>query len=794
MLVIAHACRRDDAPMLPPTGDYSGSWCAYADTSIGLPQCSGLLGEAHIQWAGLARGYAVVVAFGSASRFCWNVKRSDVDHVRDAIYHVRNKEQLPDDMPIIAANLAPADSLVSRLAVSISAGGLPGLRCVVMPAFGSPAKLLENRGIPTLLVHTHKSHAHKSKAGKSSAQKGQGQPGRRMHGSAVHHKGMQHLLREKGVRVSELDFVRAQVSPKLFHTCVGEKWAAPVFKLLQSSGLLDSSGYLLHDPQAHGSWRAKMQLLLLTGRQNDTFKNDTVAASNCVLESMKALMPAKHAHKMLDFCEMSAESAAEYTALRRGYSKEAEPAAKRSSKAATSERTPAGQVLVFDAGSSGTRVHIFNVRSFSRGKHVPEMDLAVRDVQTMKIKPGLSQFARHGDEQGAAEKIRTLLAFARKLVPRVRRSATPILFKATAGLRAVKREQADAVMSRIRKELAESGFAFREGWAGIIEGKEEAGLAWVAANYLGGSFGKGRRTQSVGIIEMGGGSTQVAFEVTKSEPLDHNDEFVFVTGQGRRYRVYAHSYLGYGQDYAQAKLREIMPKHDSQDPCYPVGYRRPTGIASNSFVQGSGNSEACKANISKSLFSKASDTPGFYHGERPLHGKLWALQNFFFARKDAGLPLKGDHKSMDAAAKQVCSTAMEVTAEQAQAMEAGKADAGHPNSCFGLCFQSVLMSALQAPSIPSVHVQIANQINGSDADWALGAAVIHILERHQERETDSHFAFFVPTLSLVLMAVLALVVVRGLCLPQLRRMLQAQPKRQYGPKATKIGAKDAVPA
>jgi len=43
-----------------------------------------------------------------------------------------------------------------------------------------------------------------------------------MHGSAVHHKGMQHLLREKGVRVSELDFVRAQVSPKLFHTCVGE--------------------------------------------------------------------------------------------------------------------------------------------------------------------------------------------------------------------------------------------------------------------------------------------------------------------------------------------------------------------------------------------------------------------------------------------------------------------------------------------------------------------------------------------------------------------------------------------
>mmetsp|Transcript_98860 Transcript_98860/g.196041 ORF Transcript_98860/g.196041 Transcript_98860/m.196041 type:complete len:129 (-) Transcript_98860:4-390(-) len=126
-------------------------------------------------------------------------------------------------------------------------------------------------------------------------------------------------------------------------------------------------------------------------------------------------------------------------------------------------------------------------------------------------------------------------------------------------------------------------------------------------------------------------------------------------------------------------------------------------------------------------------------------------------------------------------------------MESGKADAGHPNFCFGLCFQSVFLSALRAPSSPSVDIQITNQINGSDADWALGAALVHILERHPDKESDSYFAYVVPTLLLVLTVVLALVVVRGLCLPQLRGVFQAQQKRLYGPAATKIGVNGAGP-
>ncbi|CAE8710767.1 unnamed protein product [Polarella glacialis] len=61
------------------------------------------------------------------------------------------------------------------------------------------------------------------------------------------------------------------------------------------------------------------------------------------------------------------------------------------------------QVLVMDAGSSGTRIHIFNLLQDSG--HVPRVDQTVRSRQTLKVKPGLSQFAlkglcRQGPEPG----------------------------------------------------------------------------------------------------------------------------------------------------------------------------------------------------------------------------------------------------------------------------------------------------------------------------------------------------------------------------------------------------------
>lgn len=54
------------------------------------------------------------------------------------------------------------------------------------------------------------------------------------------------------------------------------------------------------------------------------------------------------------------------------------------------------------------------------------------------------------------------------------------------------------------------------------QGKEEAGLAWIAANYLHGTFGEeSSSSPSLGIIEMGGGSTQATCKKHVNTELAH---------------------------------------------------------------------------------------------------------------------------------------------------------------------------------------------------------------------------------------------------------------------------------
>jgi len=387
------------------------------------------------------------------------------------------------------------------------------------------------------------------------------------------------------------------------------------------------------------------------------------------------------------------------------------------------------QVLVFDAGSSGTRIHVFNMYAPASGAHVPSIDLAVRDAQTLRVKPGLSHFAETEDLEGCRWNFEKLIAFANQFVPVDRRSSTPALLKATAGLRAVDSYKADAVLNTcVRATLRQSEFKFQDDWADIIKGKEEAGLAWMAANYLRGTFAENAvpGTQSLGVIEMGGGSTQVSFEVSSSDRVVENDDFQFTTAMGKQYQLYAHSYLGFGQDYAQAQLRQALGG-ESVDPCYPVGYFRKSK-GRPAFVNGTGDVKGCLGKIQSLLLQSSDQAPGRYPHELPVRGPFAATENFFYVRKELSLTLKDELRPSDTEASDACSKAMVAVPAEISSMEEGSADAGRPTQCFALSYQNALLQALKIPTTPGVKVQVMRKINGGDVDWALGAALVHFLQ------------------------------------------------------------------
>merc|ERR1719433_1036026 len=142
---------------------------------------------------------------------------------------------------------------------------------------------------------------------------------------------------------------------------------------------------------------------------------------------------------------------------------------------------------------------------------------------------------------------------------------------------------------------------------------------------------------------------------------------------------------------------------------------------SASFVEGTGDAEACQARIQEELLGSCEYAPGRYRGEQPLSGQFMATENFFHVHNALSLPLHGGLADMSSAAKDVCARALAPRPGKPAAME---------SSCFNLSYQVSLLRALGARPDLGVGVDVVHRINGGDVDWVLGAALVRALEDH----------------------------------------------------------------
>ena len=449
------------------------------------------------------------------------------------------------------------------------------------------------------------------------------------------------------------------------------------------------------------------------------------------------------------------------------------------SSALRGPKQPRGYIVVFDAGSSGTRVHIYNFLPHFSSAATPNLDRCVNDVQTLKQKPGLSaiaeEFSPSAIPEHVSKALTPLLEFARGFIPEEQWESTPLVLKATAGLRAVEPAKAKRVIHAVANIFRSSGFMFQTNWASIIPGVEEGGLAWVTANYLYGTFdhdGPSTNDQagSLGIIEMGGGSTQVSFRMHDVETFQHLDDdtsrpkrrFMFTDLTGRRHNIYALSYLGFGQDHAQRRLSNYIDLQVAErnsggegssrsaegsssgsdsdaiigtDPCYRTSYTRTTKI-SNVNIHGSGNFQACMEKIRTILFNVTMpDQPPLIPGlqthkgyfQPPLTGTMIATENFWYSRRSPDIQPPADLSLSISDVSQLGERYCGSTSNHLQVTLPGKDETVEFDEinkyCFGLAFQTVLLDSLNAKDkqLPA----ISKNIGGSDLDWAMGAAVVH---------------------------------------------------------------------
>jgi hypothetical protein len=171
-------------------------------------------------------------------------------------------------------------------------------------------------------------------------------------------------------------------------------------------------------------------------------------------------------------------------------------------------------MVCVDAGSSGSRVHVFKMKWRHGDRELPEIELPSKKL---KVVPGLSTYEKAPRDAGGS--LLELIAFAKSHVPQSMWAQTPFIVAATAGLRLLTHETARGILESCEQTLrTRSPFHIESSNIVLLSGDDEGVFGWLSINFLAQRLRGMKHAQhaAVGAVEVGGASLQVTGRVKLS--------------------------------------------------------------------------------------------------------------------------------------------------------------------------------------------------------------------------------------------------------------------------------------
>lgn len=394
--------------------------------------------------------------------------------------------------------------------------------------------------------------------------------------------------------------------------------------------------------------------------------------------------------------------------------------------------------VVFDAGSSGSRVHVF---SFDRKTQLVKVGEELEVFE--QLKPGLSAYAT--DPKAGAKSLQPLLVKAFKVVPKEQQSTTPVLLGATAGLRLLPGDQSKNLLQEVDALLQRSAFKFKPEWVSIIDGTQEGSYQWATVNYLLDRLGK-PFDETVGIVDLGGGSVQMAYAISDEDfskaPKPGKNEQAYVrkvTLLGTTYNLYVHSYLNFGLLAARAEILKLVDGA-SPCPCLGKGFVGPYTYAGKTYpttasAEG-GDFDKCKKlaiqalNVNQACQHIKCTFGGIWSGGGGDGMKQLFVASFFFDRAfEAGIIKDADASEavvtpydFEVAAKRICSLSVQKLAQEFPKVP----EDTRKFLCLDLTYQyALIVNGFQVD--PNLKLTLVKKVKyrGSyvETAWPLGSAI-----------------------------------------------------------------------
>ncbi|KAG8441041.1 hypothetical protein GDO86_006687 [Hymenochirus boettgeri] len=453
--------------------------------------------------------------------------------------------------------------------------------------------------------------------------------------------------------------------------------------------------------------------------------------------------------------------------------------------------------IVVDCGSSGSRIFVYCWPQHNGNPHelldIKQMRDQNRKTVVMKIKPGISELSNTPEK--ASDYISPLLNFAASHIPKNKHKETPLYILCTAGLRVLTETQQEAILEDLRTDIpVHYDFLFSDSHAEVISGKQEGVYAWIGINFVLGRFDHNEdedntlvevnlpggdkeailRKRTAGILDMGGVSTQIAYEVPKSEEVAKNLLAEFNLGCDAHetqhvYRVYVATFLGFGGNAARQRYEDFIFSSNMEknrllgkqigmsvdapylDPCLPLDI--PDKIHQRGllmYLRGTGDFQLCRQ-IIQPLMNLSNETQttlnGIYQPPLSYHNsEFYGFSEFYYCTEDV-LRIGGDYNSARflQAAQDYCSTKWTMLKQRFdRGLYASHADLHRLKY---QCFKSAWMHEVfhTGFSFPSNYSNLKTvlQVYDKEVQWTLGAILyrtrfLPLRDIQQENFRGSH--------------------------------------------------------
>ncbi|KAF7647827.1 hypothetical protein LDENG_00165930, partial [Lucifuga dentata] len=459
--------------------------------------------------------------------------------------------------------------------------------------------------------------------------------------------------------------------------------------------------------------------------------------------------------------------------------------------------------IVVDCGSSGSRVFVYYWPPHNGNPHtlldIRQMKDQDRKPVVKKIKPGISTLAKTPAQ--ASDYLHPLLSFASAHVPKNKHKETPLYILCTAGMRLLPDSQQAAILDDLVADVPqEFDFLFSQSHAEVISGKQEGVYAWIGINFVLGRFDHAEeedatvevttgsqslqpisRRRTVGIMDMGGASLQIAYEVpstiTFRSPQEEEAgksvlaEFNLgcdVEHTQHVYRVYVTTFLGFGGNMARQRYEDQLVNNTLAknrllttqtgvredkpylDPCLPAGLSDSVTRDNHTvYRRGLGDWAQCQGAVRPflGLHNGTMSPQGVY--QAPINfsnSEFYGFSEFYYCMEDV-LRIGGQYNSQKytRAATDYCATKWSTLRQRLDnKLFSQQADISRLKyQCFKSAWMyEVLHSGFRFPNnYPSLKT--AQLVYDKEVQWTLGAILfktrfLPLRDLQQETLRQSH--------------------------------------------------------